>query len=231
MTGPLIVLRPEPGLSETVALAQSLGLETVAAPLFRIESVAWSPPDPRDFDAIIAGSANAFRHSGTALSGITALPVHAVGESTARAAREAGFAVAGTGDRDLQSLVDALPRPMRLLRLVGERRVALDLPTGVGVKERVVYRAEPLTLSEAAAAALSSGAVTLLHSGEAARHFAAECRRLGIDRARIALAVLAPRIAEAAGDGWQTIVTAASPTDAALLAIAKDMCQTVPKQG
>ena len=231
MIRPLIVLRPEPRLNETIALAQSLGLQTIAAPLFRIEPVPWTAPDPRDFDAIVAGSANAFRHGGTALADLNALSVHAVGERTARAAREAGFAVAGTGGGSLQALVDGLPRPVRLLRLAGERHVPVDLPAGVSMEERVVYRAEPLALGQEATAAMLSGAVALLHSGEAARYFAAECRRLGVDRAKVALAVLARRIGEAAGGGWQSIVTAPSPTDAALLVIAKDMCQTVPKQG
>jgi len=231
MIRPLIVLRPEPGLNETIALAQSLGLQTIAAPLFRIEPVPWTAPDPRDFDAIVAGSVNAFGHGGKALADLTALPAHAVGERTARAAREAGFAVAGIGEGNLQSLVDGLRRPARLLRLAGERYVAIDVPTGVTMEERVVYRAAPLALGQEATTAMLSGAVVLLHSGEAARHFAAECRRLGIERAKVALAVLAPRIGEAAGVGWQSIVTSPSPTDAALLVIAKDMCQTVPKQG
>ena len=43
-------------------------------------------------------SANAIRHGGAGLERLRSLPVHAVGEATAAAAREAGFAVAGIGE-------------------------------------------------------------------------------------------------------------------------------------
>ena len=39
------------------------------------------------------------------------------------------------------------------------------------------------------------------------------------------IAALAPRIAAAAGDGWGEVATAALPSDAALLALARQMCQ------
>ncbi|MBS1240071.1 MAG: uroporphyrinogen-III synthase, partial [Proteobacteria bacterium] len=62
------------------------------------------------------------------------------------------------------------------------------------------------------------------HSAEAARHFTAECDRLGLDRANIALAALGPRIAAAGGGGWREVRSAQSPREAALLALARDMC-------
>jgi len=64
----------------------------------------------------------------------------------------------------------------------------------------------------------------LLHSGAVAGHFAAECDRMGVDRGAIALAALAPRIAQSASDGWQSVAVAADPDDAALLSLAADMC-------
>lgn len=228
MTRSLVVLRPEPGLGETIALARNMGIEVLAAPLFEIAPVAWEAPDPAGFDAIVAGSANAFRHGGAQLRGLTALPVHAVGERTAKAARDAGFPVASIGAGGLQDLLDGSTSPQRLLRLAGERRVVLRIPTGCAIDERVVYRSEPLPLGPAAIAALRTGAVAVLHSGEAARRFAAECDRLAIDRTRVALAALAPRIAEAAGEGWRAVASVRETTDAALLAMAADMCQTVP---
>ena len=88
---------------------------------------------------------------------------------------------------------------------------------------RVVYAAQALPLDVDFAAP----AVLALHSGEAARHLAAECVRLGLDRSRHALACLAPRIAAAAGTGWQRIEIAGAATDDALLALAVQMCQTV----
>jgi uroporphyrinogen-III synthase len=179
------------------------------------------------FDAIAAGSANSFRHAGHALELLKALPVHAVGMRTADAARAAGFAVASIGDTNLQSVVDSLAGPLRLLRLAGEKRVGLRPPAGVSVEELVLYRADPLPLGPEAATILQGGAVALLHSGEAARRFTAECDRLTVDRGKVAIAALAPRIAEAAGSGWLAVKTAPKPTDAALLVMAADMCHTL----
>lgn len=228
MTRPLVVLRPEPGLGQTLASARALGIPTVAAPLFVVSPVKWEAPDSAGFDAIVAGSANAFLHGGGQLAGLTRLPVYAVGESTAKAARAAGFAVANTGTGGLQELLDGQGLPQRLLRLAGERRLPLRTPPGGRVSERVVYRAVSRPLSLSALEVLGAGAVVVLHSGEAARHFAAECDRLEVDRRGVALAALAPRVAEAAGTGWETVAVAPATTDAALLAMAADMCQTSP---
>lgn len=224
MSRPLVVLRPEPGCGETLAAARALGLAAIGSPLFAIEPVAWSVPEG-PFDGILAGSANAFRQGGANLASLSAIPVHAVGERTAEAARAAGFAVASTGEGGLQAVIDRLTPPLRLLRLAGEARVALAPPPGISIAECVVYRAAPRALSGEATAALWSGAVALLHSGEAARAFAAECDRIGLDRGGIAIAALAPRIAEAAGNGWQVVEAAAEVSDAALLALAVQLCQ------
>jgi uroporphyrinogen-III synthase len=69
----------------------------------------------------------------------------------------------------------------------------------------------------------------LLHSGAAARRLAAECDRQAIHRRDIALAALSPRIAEAAGPGWAALRSAAEPTEAALLALAREMCHDPPR--
>lgn len=226
---PLIVIRPEPGCAETVAAARAMDLAAQGFPLFAVCTLAWTEPGPASFDALLIGSANALRHGGGGLDRYKALPVYAVGATTAAAARQAGFAVAVTGEGGLQALLPQLAADgcPRVLRLSGEAHVPLDPPPGVTVETAVVYAARPLPLP--AAAVPPGGCVVALHSGEAARHFAAECARLGLDRAMIALACLAPRVAEAAGaglrgGGWTEVRVA--PTDeVALLALARDMCQ------
>jgi uroporphyrinogen-III synthase len=65
----------------------------------------------------------------------------------------------------------------------------------------------------------------LLHSAATARHFAAECDRLGLARDTIDLAALGPRIADAAGSGWRAMHLAAQPDEAALLEMVFDLCQ------
>ena len=161
------------------------------------------------------------------MQSLKSLPVHAVGRRTAEAARDAGFAVASVGRTKLQDVVDKLDAPLRVLRLAGEKRVTLRRPLGVGIEELVVYRAEPQALVRDAGEALRAGAIALVHSGEAARQFITECDRLAIDRAHVAIAALAPRVAEAAGEGWRVVATASKPNDAALLVMAADMCHTM----
>ncbi len=115
-------------------------------------------------------------------------------------------------------------RPLRLLRLAGEEHVPLSLPPGITLETRTVYRVQPLAMPPMLAGALQDGALVLLHSAAAARHFAEECNRLAIPRSGIALAALGPRIAAAAGEGWASLRCAEQPSEAALLALAADMC-------
>jgi uroporphyrinogen-III synthase len=222
----LVVIRPEPGNSATVAEARAMGLEAVGFPLFDVVPVEWDGVDPSGYDALLLGSANAVHHAGAGLDTLRTLPAYAVGEATARAAQAAGLRIVATGSGGLQSVLAQLqPGHRRLLRLCGRERMALSPPPGVGIEERVVYAAEPLPLPDALADLLHGGAVVLLHSAEAARHFAAQCDARGLDRASLAIATLGPRIAEAAGRGWLTVRSAAQPRDRALLALAGQMCQ------
>ena len=228
---PLIVVRPEPGCGATLAAARELGLDARAFPLFEVGPVAWTAPAAAQFDVLLAGSANVFRHGGTQLAALRGLPVHAVGATTSEAARGAGFAVAATGAGGLQPVLDALPAGTRVLRLAGAERVALTLPPGVSMSELTVYAARALPLPPDLAALLTAPAVIALHSAEAARHFAAELERAGLARGAIALVTIGPRVTAAAGPGWAAVVTAEQADDAALLAKARDLCQTPGKTG
>ncbi|MCW1382491.1 uroporphyrinogen-III synthase [Novosphingobium sp. KCTC 2891] len=223
---PVVVIRPEPGNAATAASARALGLEVIAHPLFDMAPADWAVPLPQGYAGLLAGSANVFRLGGAGIAGLRGLPAHAVGAMTAEAARAAGFTVAETGEGGLQPLVSHLA-PGRWLRLAGEKHVPLACPPGVTVDTRVVYAARALPFPADLTAALAQPAVVLLHSGEAAAHFAAECDRLAIPRGGLALACLAPRIGVQAGAGWQAIEIARTHTDDALLALAVQMCQTV----
>jgi len=223
---PLIVIRPQPGCDTSVAAARALGLDAHGFPLFAVRALDWTPPVPDSFDALLIGSANALRHGGAALAAWRGKPAYAVGRTTAEAARAAGLDVIATGHGGLQAMLAGLaPDHRRLLRLAGRERVDLTAPTGTTIDERVLYASEPQPLPPELAALLADGAVVLLHSGEAARHFAALCEAHGLDRARIALAAIGPRVAAAAGQGWAALAAAPSPDDDALLALANQMCQ------
>jgi uroporphyrinogen-III synthase len=227
MNLPLAILRPEPGWSRTAGAARDCGIEIAGRPLFRVEPVAWRVPDGR-FDALLAGSANVFRHGGERLAELKLLGVHCVGPATAQAAREAGFSVASTGTGGLQALIDAMARPCSLLRLAGEERVPLDPGAGISVEEVIVYRSRALALDRKQ---LPSAAVIALHSARAARHFASEIDRLRGDRSGLVICALAPRVAEAAGDGWSAVHIADAPNEAALLELARALCQGSAMRG
>ncbi len=222
---PLIVIRPEPGCSATIAAARQMGLEALGFALFSITSKGWDPAAAEDFDALLIGSANALRHGGKCLVQYAGKPAYVVGEATAAAARDAGLIIAASGTGGLQEVLDRAVHP-RLLRLAGEDHVALEPPPGITLTQRIVYASRALPMSAALAKMLAAPAVVMLHSAAAVRHFAAECERLGLDRSQITLVVIGPRVTQAAGPGWRRIGTAAEPSDHALLALAERLCQT-----
>jgi len=221
----IVAIRPEPGLSATLAVGRAAGLEIAGWPLFEYRAQEWLPPDPAVIDALLIGSAAAIRLGGAGLAAFGGKPVHAVGEPTAEAARSAGFEVASVGEEGLQNLLGKLAtRPLRLLRLAGAEHVPLVAPEGITLETRIAYESAPLPMPDEMAHELVQGALVLLHSAVAARHLADECSRLGVFRERISLAALAPRIAEAAGGGWADVRSAAAAREAVLLALARDMC-------
>lgn len=211
-----LVLRPAPANAATAARLTAAGVDVIRQPLFAVAPVAWSPPDPARFDALLLTSTNAVRHAGAGLRALAALPALAVGEATAAAARAAGLAVALTGERDAAALAAAARDAgyARLVHLAGEDRV--NLPT---VEAITAYRSAALPLAPATARAWE-GRVALLHSPRAARRFAALVDGAGLRRAAIAVAAISPAVADAAGPGWAALAVADRPRDDALVACA-----------
>jgi len=217
----LLVLRPESGASATVARARALGLDAVAIPLFEIEPIAWNPPDPAMFDALLLTSANAVRQAGAALETLRGLPVHAVGDATAASARAGGLNVASIGVGGGKELLGSLSPGLRLLHLTGEDRI--EPATGRhNITPVTVYRARAVArdLGEEA------GSVALVHSPRAGRHFAELVR----DRSSIAIAAISSAAADAVGNGWEGVEAAERPDDDALLALAARLCNKSPSQ-
>ena len=226
MTRPLALLRPEPGWSASAAAARAAGLKVLGRPLFAAEAVAWQLP-AGPFDALLAGSGSAFRLGGEGLASLASLPVYAVGDATAEAARAAGFKVARTGEGGLQQLLDgAAGKPLRFLRLAGEARVDLTPRPGQTVTERVVYRMAPVPIGiDFAEEIRRTKPIVALHSAAAAAYFAQELERLGIARGELTVLALGTRIAEIVGPGWAALHIADRPSDAALLAKAASLCK------
>lgn len=226
MTGPVFVLRPEPGLTATLAEASGRGIPARGMPLARIEPVAWKAP-AEQFDALLIGSANAVRHAGAELDKLRHLPVLAVGAATARAAQAAGLVVEQVGEGGMQDLLDRLDeRPRRLLRLTGEPRLPVDSPPATAILDVNTYAAEFLPMTPAQAELLAKGGVAMLHSGAMASHFASQCEMFGVDKRQVSIAAMAARIADMAGAGWRSVHTAPGQTGKALLELAARLCQT-----
>ncbi len=221
----VLVTRPEPHASAIAVRLQALGHQVFVAPLLSVESVAWAVPTARP-DAVIMTSGNAARHGGQGLATLRHLPLFAVGQATAAAARAAGFANVTHGETGVADLLaQAATRGVRhVLHLAGEDRIDAAVPPGMQLDIVTVYRAVAATaLPVDAATALDVGAidVALLFSPRTARILAGLCTA----PAGLAIAALSPAVLAAAGPGWRSAVAAEQPTEAALLAAAGLTCK------
>lgn len=215
MTARVAVLRPEPGNARTAERARARGFEVLARPLFEVRPVAWTPPDPASYDALLLTSAAVLRHAGPGLDALARLPVVAVGPETARAARAAGLEVViiGEGGAD-HALTLARARGLgRLLHLAGRER----MPDAAGVDPLVVYASEELPIEAGWTRILGRGWTALLHSPRAAARLAALVDHDGAPKADIAVAALGPAVLAAAGGGWRSASAALRPDDESLL--------------
>jgi uroporphyrinogen-III synthase len=216
----VLILRPQPGAGETAARAREMGLDPVVAPLFTLRPLAWSPPNPALFDAVMLTSASAARLAGGGMTPFLSLPCFAVGERTAAAARDAGFADVRAGPRGAEALLSILATEgrRRAFHPCGREHLAFD-----GVFSVPVYAADTVDrLPDAAAAAIAGRAIALLHSPRAAALFAELAGPLRTDTSFVAIS---PAAAEAAGGGWRRGWTAQAPRDQALLELAAKLCQ------
>lgn len=181
----VLVTRPEPGASETARRLTAMGHEPVVLPLTRITTLDLpDPPDARDFDAVVATSGAALRSAPPALLGsLSHLPLFAVGDATAEAARKAGFARAESASGDSAALaahiVRTLPGGSRIVYLCGRVRtggLAERLgKAGFAVATVETYDTLPLEFQSSEIAGLLEGLpvdAVLLYSANAAVLFA-----------------------------------------------------------
>jgi uroporphyrinogen-III synthase len=163
----LLVTRPEPDAGREAEALAARGHEAVLAPLLKIEFARDVPLDFAGVQALIVTSRNALR-ARRELPDARKLPLFAVGEATARAARDIGFANVTTGPgtaEELAELIAATLEPKRgpLVHLAGET-LAFDLKSRLEAKgftlcQPVLYRARP-------AEQLPAQALSLLKSGK-----------------------------------------------------------------
>ena len=70
----MILIRPEPGCTASVAAARAAGMTAEGWPLSVPRLVSWQGPARATIDALLLGSANALRHAGPALAAYAGLP-------------------------------------------------------------------------------------------------------------------------------------------------------------
>ncbi|WP_424137394.1 uroporphyrinogen-III synthase [Roseomonas chloroacetimidivorans] len=229
-----LITRPEPGATATAARVAALGWRPVLAPALVLSPLPMAPaPEAR---AVLLPSAAALPSLREACP--PDLPVLAVGEGTATAARAAGFTnvVAAGGDAAaLAELAGKRLEPSAGPVLLATGRgygddLAEDLAArGLAVIRREAYAAAEATqLPEDARAALAKGQVrvALFYSPRSARSAIALLRGAGLCGAATGIRALAlsGRVAEALsaspGDvSWGGLDVAPRPDQDALLGL------------
>lgn len=219
----LLIIRPQPGNDASAKRARKAGFEPVQLPFFEVRARGWDAPDPSHFDALLITSANAVRHAGTGLSLYSALPVHTVGQNSAKAVAAKDLTLASTGTRGVDEALQLASAAgyHRLLWLAGEDQTTFHVPESLQVETRIVYTAESAELPSDARAIVASADIVALHSARAAGIFTEFVDAQHLSRTDIRLAAFSEAIAEAAGSGWQAIATARHPSDEALLSAAR----------
>lgn len=229
MTGrQVLVLRPEPGASETAARLRAAGFAPVLMPLTEIRPLA------PEFSAeairaacVAATSANALRHAPEILLGLLcAKPLFAVGEATAQAARDVGFETVTAGADDGKALTTLVlqDRPDGpLLYLCGSVRrpefEAILKKADVEVIPVETYKAVPIDQSRAFArlATADESLVAMCHSPEAGRMLAGLIESHAGMTQRMRVVAISARAAQPLQAIGVAVDIARAPTDQAML--------------
>jgi uroporphyrinogen-III synthase len=235
----ILVTRPRPDGEATASALRARGFEVLLAPMLRFEPVAFQDDGDVAYGAVVVTSANALRGIEARLqsSPLLKLPLFAVGEHTAEAARAAGFANVISANSDAEGLRErilgaakakALKKTSPLLYLAGAD-LARDLPGELGergftVVTQTTYRmAAVADLPEETRKAFATDAVeaVLHYSRRSARAFIEAIRADGVEVSALSLPqyCLSAGIATVLRDaGAVRVVVAASPDEGALFA-------------
>jgi uroporphyrinogen-III synthase len=229
----VLVTRPHPDDEATAGALRARGFEVLQAPMLRFAAVPFLDDVDARYDAVIVTSANALRAIEPQLAGsrLLELPLFAVGDHTASAARGAGFGqvIAARGDAAaLRDLVLAgvkskhLKRGSTLLYLAGAD-LARDLAGELGEKGFTVvthttYRMIPVSSlpREVCDAFVANEVEAVLHySRRSARAFLDAARTGGVEISALALPqyCISSAVASILRDAGAAQVTAAASAD------------------
>ncbi len=225
----VLVTRAEEDGRRTAAALEDMGFAPLVAPLIATRATRAAPP-PGPFDAVLITSAKAAPFLSEAPVDIVAVPVFAVGARTAEAARAAGAQEVRIAEGDAVALARlvavSLPKGVRLLHVAGEDRKPEPAESlaraGYDVVAWAAYRAAPTPLSEAARAAIASGAAggALHYSRRSAELFVAALEEAGLaDRLpQLVHASISPDAADPLRKAGATrVFVAPRPEESALL--------------
>jgi uroporphyrinogen-III synthase len=228
----LLLTRPEPDAQRTAAALHQRGYTVIVAPLMRIDSLSDAEIGAGPWTAILITSANAAQAIAAhrRKNALVLLPVFAVGDRSAQAMRDSGFADVSSADGgvgDLARLVGERILPgSSLLYLAGAERSG-DLAAKLGsrnftVQTIVVYRAvAAVHLPLAAIDALARSVDGVLHfSRRTAEAYVNAARGGGLLESALKPAhfCLSAQIAEPLAEaGASTIHVAQRPVESALI--------------
>ena len=233
----VLVTRPLPDGEATAASLRARGFAALSAPMLRFEPLPFHDDEDVQYGAVVATSANALRGIESQLAGsaLLKLPLFAVGEHTAAAARQAGFTSVAIASGDAGTLRDLVAESVKskmlkkaspLLYLAGAdlaRDLAGELgEKGFSVVTQTTYKMVPAKhLPREVCDAFVAGEIeaVLHYSRRSARAFLEAARDGGVEISALALpqccisAAVASIVREA---GAGQVAVAASPDENAL---------------
>jgi uroporphyrinogen-III synthase len=232
----VLVTRPHPDAETTAATLRAKGFTVRLAPMLRFEALPFQDDMDARYGAIIVTSANALRGIESHLARLSKLPLFAVGEHTASAARDAGFTRVISANGDAAGLRDSVLASVKakevkkastLLYLAGAD-LARDLAGELGergftVVTHTTYRMAPvadLPRDTCEAFAANEIEAVLHYSRRSARAFLDAARAAGVEISALAIpqCCISDAVALILRDAGATqVLTARSPDENALM--------------
>ncbi|KDE19500.1 uroporphyrinogen-III synthase [Acetobacter aceti 1023] len=229
----VIVTRPEPGLSETMAAVADAGWLPLASPALVVQRHTLRLPHKLPAAILLTSgqAVSAVAHAAQQAKALD-IPVYAVGDRTAQRARDAGFTHVKSADGDARALVVLLqthqqPQCGSLLLCSGAGQgvelAAWCRQVGFKVVRRVVYAAKSIqhiNAQTSAAIQAANVAVVLFFSAESAASWLAalpkaEQNLLAAQASAVVISGRAAGVLRAAG--WQNVRIAEHVSAAAVM--------------
>ena len=226
------ITRAQPEADATAGRIRALGHEPVVAPLLKVQPVGHAP-DLAGIAALAFTSRNGVQ-AFSALSDVRDLPVFAVGDATAKAARDAGFNDVSNASGDVAALAALIAG--RKAALAGEvlylapEEPAGDLvgglkALGVPARSEVVYRTVPIAL----AAPPADLDVVLIHSPKAGRRLTEDPALAASATSITGICISAKAAEPLRGLGLRDVLIASEPNEAAMLELFRAWAASQPR--